>query len=1357
MEAMDVDESGPSQQLALIRLVRTLDEPGSLSSPEKIFKLCDHLTRAPHTRLHGVEESILRWLLKQMSGDTDSAEHVRRYAFTWKVLGLVFPKIPAQALGRSLAYLRFVSILNKTLAEITNREDRANDNQPRRRKKRSADCPPPLEELRTCYGWLGTTFGVFEALAILLEQATAESEDVTPEQRVGAEHIKSLFSSSGDETRDITARLLLLCDDSLSVPGSLIDTQQSWIEISTNVWNLRLRNKDDSFEFAKHIYERASLILAKLEDEPAVLPAHQTRSVCYDIWARHTRRLLSTYFIRPARQRFSSDKNIDMPKLALEIAKQDVVASTTVMWNLAATTPRNASDPRSKIEHNAWVEDIFQAVVNVLHSLADQKKNDVLCRLLDSALRTQSIPDTQTLRTLYQKNALHGDEIDWKLLSKILACDPDVFLNAEDSTVMFDNITRVSNGDTETKDEVVSDVVRPLQDAFSNARDLAGFITHWYRSLCTAESVEKSIWFDLKIREHLATIIQKSLSSSQLLRLLEELESTANNKAGLLVVLDGICSGLSDESMIADVKSKISSMMDRKWEDIYPDILALRWRVISCLASWETSDKCNHIWKKVKSDLKPVLKKSPLEAAETFEAFSCCYKLCLSNHIGGKYEEDITKLVSTTLGRIMSAVNTEGDIQVLQPYLDLVFNSLPRLAEQPRQEDNDLADQIVKLFLRMSYQIPSLPAEQCRGYVQPLIHSYDVADEEPMVDALMTPLLDALDSSDNQCGWTQPHSLNIVSLLLEFPVECWTRGRRKRIMSSWKKQKSVISSYVAKDSNYALAVLRLLAKLMQQVTFYEGMEFADLANICSGVTTGDTTILGLTEKFVHSTISQILTNSNELTQSYLLTASQDVKNIQLGESATAFPQIILLKGLSAAISDYKSSNGSLERIGLDPGVFQQKLAKLIEQALSAFSLEASESSVPPLTEETLRILSVVLDAAEIIDRDQASTTDIELPGDTLDRLERAGRIILPKNAALAWKLKSFLMRQSADRYTAESFAAMLDEADHGVEEELLHGFVDAYVQGKGQSVRDQLLEVLMDRETLFRHSIGPLMAARRLLELYQGPNVEDKLAGTQGGLDLAQVHEHFTSHLCHATFLTHFKQISEIMLFLLDKHANAMTQYNIDATLTSVVEVCSTSGPGIHRPAKAPGEIFTALFKLVALIIKRHRLRLSGRSHLLLAALRALLTVLLADPTTISSLSRARHPLYPPWLISRLQPRHGDRFARLLTLICEPSAAAVARSHSRGSGSALDSAIDVAKRAAGQYMYLVVEMYVKLQLEGEVTRDMRRALEVGIFSVLDITTEGGRRVLNESLDASGCAVFKGLFAEYRKFGKWKGV
>lgn len=225
---------------------------------------------------------------------------------------------------------------------------------------------------------------------------------------------------------------------------------------------------------------------------------------------------------------------------------------------------------------------------------------------------------------------------------------------------------------------------------------------------------------------------------------------------------------------------------------------------------------------------------------------------------------------------------------------------------------------------------------------------------------------------------------------------------------------------------------------------------------------------------------------NEVTQSYLLSAFHYAESFKLGKYSADCTQILILKSLVAALSAQRPSDSPLERFGIDLDVFRQSLAKLVERALSDFSLEINGSADASLTDEKLRYLSLVIDAAQATGNDATVQMKIELSGDPLTRLERTSDITLSNDTAVGWKLRSFLMKQSAHRYTNESFSAILDEGGDVVEEELIYGFVDAYVQGKSQSIRDQLLDELIDRERLIRGSIGPLLAARRLLGLYQG-------------------------------------------------------------------------------------------------------------------------------------------------------------------------------------------------------------------------------------------------------------------------------
>jgi hypothetical protein len=231
---------------------------------------------------------------------------------------------------------------------------------------------------------------------------------------------------------------------------------------------------------------------------------------------------------------------------------------------------------------------------------------------------------------------------------------------------------------------------------------------------------------------------------------------------------------------------------------------------------------------------------------------------------------------------------------------------------------------------------------------------------------------------------------------------------------------------------------------------------------------------------------QVLTNENNFTQSYLLNASQYAKSLKPEDHPADGTQILLLKSLVIAFSRHKSSYSYLESNGVDPSVFSQKLAKTAEQALNDFASEVNGSPDTSPSDEKLHSLSIVLDAARAMTDAAESPTKITLSDDSLSQLKEASNTIAFRDATIAWKLRSFLVTQGADRYTTKSICAVLEQDSDAVQEELIHGFVDAYVQEKNQSVRHQLLTELMDHDRLISGSIGPLLGARRLLQLYQG-------------------------------------------------------------------------------------------------------------------------------------------------------------------------------------------------------------------------------------------------------------------------------
>ncbi len=238
--------------------------------------------------------------------------------------------------------------------------------------------------------------------------------------------------------------------------------------------------------------------------------------------------------------------------------------------------------------------------------------------------------------------------------------------------------------------------------------------------------------------------------------------------------------------------------------------------------------------------------------------------------------------------------------------------------------------------------------------------------------------------------------------------------------------------------------------------------------------------------------------------------------------------------------------------------------------------------------------------------------------------------------------------------------------------------------------------------------------------------------------------------LSKARTASEFILAAETAHLLLDQKAMSMTQWNIELALSTVSTICSDITG--RAPVAACPKSYKWLVQLVAIIIKRHRKRLDGHFHLLVTALESLLQVLIRHPYDtaghIKTAGSAKDSAaFPHWA------GHAKLFARLLTLVCEPSAASVSRSQPN----ALDSERDKARRYAGQYMYQVLMRYVQLQLEHVVPHEVREALEPGVYAVFDITTPAGLRIMGDAMDASGRAVMKELYKQHQKFGKWTGV
>ncbi|KAJ6180988.1 hypothetical protein N7519_011449 [Penicillium mononematosum] len=278
-------------------------------------------------------------------------------------------------------------------------------------------------------------------------------------------------------------------------------------------------------------------------------------------------------------------------------------------------------------------------------------------------------------------------------------------------------------------------------------------------------------------------------------------------------------------------------------------------------------------------------------------------------------------------------------------------------------------------------------------------------------------------------------------------------------------------------------------------------------------------------------------------------------------------------------------------------------------------------------------------------------------------------------------------------------------------------------------------------------------AAYRLLVLYLAvsslPPVEDKESATAREISLLCTS--LAEAITQSTSIDQFCFASECLDLLLRSHTRSLTQCNIDSILSAIASASSKIGPQIS-PAYAP-TIYTRLCRLMGVVLSLQRLKIGGRFHLVVNAMQRLLGCLFARSRKRGR-SRFQPTLSQPFWLAPLDASHATYYTRLLTSLCDPTVSAVLRPQPGSSREALTDQTKKAKRIAGQYLQYVVMEYAQCSLRGSLSPEVKAAILPGLYAALDVMSRESMRALNAALDVSGRAVFKSLYDDYVKFGKW---
>jgi len=220
--------------------------------------------------------------------------------------------------------------------------------------------------------------------------------------------------------------------------------------------------------------------------------------------------------------------------------------------------------------------------------------------------------------------------------------------------------------------------------------------------------------------------------------------------------------------------------------------------------------------------------------------------------------------------------------------------------------------------------------------------------------------------------------------------------------------------------------------------------------------------------------------------------------------------------------------------------------------------------------------------------------------------------------------------------------------------------------------------------------------------------------------------------------------------------AKHISQNAIEAVLAAIIQFCSETGPPL--PTTCTSRIFKTLCTMMQTLISHHRRKLRGRFNLLTPALQGLLRCLFtSDASLRGTKSRIRHP---PWIFpghGKITPRHASAYVRILTSICDPSTSSVSSAPSKSNGNirGLTDETRKARGYAGQYMPAVLMELCQCQLHGRLGPGVREALMPGVYAMFDVVGQERLEAENARCSAPARVVFKVLYEEWKRMGRWK--
>ena len=398
-----------------------------------------------------------------------------------------------------------------------------------------------------------------------------------------AEQMKTIIRTSANESAIILGSWLHLCYTIVQFPnGAAQKDMNNWLAPFIEVWQSHLVDIAPALQFSLHA---TSSLLALLQVVKAgSFPVE---------WISTLEALAARNIIIPAKVAKIEDADSDLLSRLVSVNIIQDVSNSSQILEIAIRSVHTQGSKRRKIQDETWLQTVFTTLKDAMPKKPALPNGEQVRAMLESAVEHKLSLDLSILRSITAEFALPDGREDWKLLSTLIKLDANVFLilnNNEDLLLqLLSRITKASIQPSwfQYSEDVVTGVLLPLMKAFSSARDLSGFINHWYSQLVEFEILRKtgntsleqfSAWEDDALQTELRTLLEASLTVHQITQITDMLRSRVKeNPEAVCVMLDAI-SGAIHREEVADAVNLV--LCDIMFDDGYSEKLDSRymWR-----------------------------------------------------------------------------------------------------------------------------------------------------------------------------------------------------------------------------------------------------------------------------------------------------------------------------------------------------------------------------------------------------------------------------------------------------------------------------------------------------------------------------------------------------------------------------------------------------------------------------------------------------------------------------------------------------------------------------------------------------------------------------------------------------------